>query len=102
MIGVVIATLITAVLRWVVALYLTQKLVSFDVFPKPIQKQMIAGVIMFTIIFPIHRMYGVTWWGDLLTIVGIGAAVYWLVLFAISSQLRIAFRSLRDHAPHSK
>ena len=93
-IGVVVATLITAILRWFVALYLTYNLIVFNFFPKPLQKQFLCGVVMLAIVDPIHSGYGVAWWGDLVALVGIGAAVYWGVLLSISSQLRAAFGSL--------
>jgi len=96
-IGVVVATLITAILQWITALYLTRKLISFDILPKPLQKQFFAGIVMFAVVFSAHRMFGVAWWGDLIGIVGLGAAIYGIVLLAISSQLRLALQSLINH-----
>jgi O-antigen/teichoic acid export membrane protein len=92
--GVVIATLVTAVAQWIAALYLSQKLISFKSAPKPILEQFAAGVVMFLVVFPAHRVYGVGWWGDLIGLVTLGATVYGLVLLAISPMLRGSLRSL--------
>lgn len=92
--GVVIATLVTAVAQWIAALYLSQKLISFKSAPKPILEQFAAGVVMFLVVFPAHRVYGVGWWGDLIGLVTLGATVYGLVLLAISPMLRVSLRSL--------
>lgn len=97
-IGVVIATLVTAIFQWLIALVLTRRLVSFQLFPRPIRRQFIAGLVMFGAVVLLHRLYGVAWWGDLLAIVSVGAAVYWLILLGISSQLRVALQSLLDSA----
>lgn len=91
--GVVIATLLTAVAQWIAALYLSQRLIDFSTVPKPILEQLTAGIVMFLIVFPAHRVYGVGWWGDLFGLIALGAAVYGLVLFTISPILRAALRS---------
>lgn len=94
--GVVVATLTTGALRWLVSLYLTRQLINFDIFPDPLRKQVAAGLIMFAVVLPLHRIVGVVWWGDLLTLVSVGAAVYGVILLTISSHLRVALLSVAD------
>lgn len=91
--GVVIATLITAIAQWIAAVYLSQKLISFRIIPRPILEQSLAGILMFLVVFPAHRVYGVAWWGDLVALVTLGAIVYGVILLIISPILRSSLRS---------
>lgn len=94
--GIVVATLITGALRWLVSLYLTRQLIDFDILPDPLRKQFAAGLIMLAVVLPLHRTVGVAWWGELLALVSVGAIVYGVVLLIISSHLRVALRSLAN------
>lgn len=92
--GIVIATLIAGAFRWIAALYFTQRLIKFNPLPNPLRKQFIAGILMFIIIWLLHLFVAVKWWGDLIVLVGAGAAVYSTTLLTISPRLRVASRSL--------
>jgi len=89
-IGVVIATVVAETARYVGAAYYVSQLVDGVSFlPRTLFEQVAAGLVMFATVEVVAAQVGITSWVWLSLVVGVGAAVYGLVVVTISQQLRI-------------
>jgi O-antigen/teichoic acid export membrane protein len=87
--GAVIGTVVAAGLQYAVLAYRTRTLIDgVRLFPRPLIEQIAAGFVMFLAVEALHSILSVQSWVDLLLLVGTGAAVYGVMLLAISTQLR--------------
>lgn len=93
--GVVVATIVAEFVRYLIYLIVMKRYESaITVFPRTLFEQFTAGVAMFGIVeltnsrLPVHSFI------DLSALVGTGALAYGLILFAISSNLRVTLYSV--------
>lgn len=100
-IGVVIATLLSEIVRYIVAIVmLRREIPEFALVPRAVKEQIIAALIMGGAVWVAQQFVSVVSWIDLGILVGIGIWVYGIVIASISSKLRnttqIAVDSLVD------
>jgi O-antigen/teichoic acid export membrane protein len=93
-IGVVIATVLAEIFRYGSYLFIARRFTTFTIFPKPLIHQMLAGILMFVIVDPIHAWFGVRSWIDLLGFVTFGGIIYIVVLSFLSEPVLITIRSI--------
>lgn len=87
--GVVIATILSEVVRYAALAYTTKQfLPSVQLFSRPLRRQLIAGVVMFVLVDRLHMLNGVSWWGELLLLIGLGGTIYSTTLLMISKSFR--------------
>lgn len=97
--GVVLATIISEVVRYgALARVIKARLPELSLFTQPFRQQLLAGVMMFVVVDRLHAFLGVSWWGELVALVGVGAVVYFIVLIAISESFRVTIRGILDDA----
>lgn len=97
--GVVLATLISEIVRYgALALAIKTHLPGLSLFTQPFRHQLLAGVIMFVIVDRLHAFFGVSWWGELVLLIGAGAIVYFVVLVTVSESFRVTARGIVDDA----
>lgn len=97
--GVVLATIISEVVRYgALVRVIKAHLPGLSVFTQPFRQQLLAGVVMFVSVDRLHVFLGVSWWGDLVALVGVGAVVYFGVLLAVSKSFRVTIRGIVDDA----
>lgn len=94
MVGVVIATIIAEATKYVLLNCYARRYVSYSMFPEPVRHQFLAGVSMFFAVETLHRWWGVQSVIDLLGLVGTGAAVYGVLLVALSDIFRVTARGI--------
>lgn len=100
-IGVVAATVISEVVRYTALAYtVKQHLPEVPLFGRPIRHQLLAGAGMFVLVDRAHAIVGVSWWGELLFLIGLGGAIYFSVLVAISESFRVTVRGILADARH--
>lgn len=102
-IGAVIATVGAEGLRLGLSAYAVQRRVSgISVLPRSLFEQAIAGGVMFLTVEQLSQMIVIASWVSLVSLVGVGAALYVVALMTISQQHRQAVRSLlRDVIPQT-
>lgn len=94
-VGVVVATVLSEFIMYSANLYFVRDMVDdLSPVPKPLLKQILAGLVMFFIVEILAEIIPVYSWVDLLVIVGSGAVVYGLVLLVISHSLRLTLHSV--------
>ncbi|MFC4543256.1 lipopolysaccharide biosynthesis protein [Halosolutus amylolyticus] len=94
-IGVVIATVIAETLRYVLsARVVKRELPDVVLLPRTLGEQVAASVLMFVVVFSLVRTIAIDQWYVLLGVVAVGAAVYSLVLVAISRKLRVTISGI--------
>jgi O-antigen/teichoic acid export membrane protein len=94
-IGVVIATVLSEILRYLLFVFALQReLEGLTVLPRTLFEQFAAGSIMYATVEAAERAVVVQSWVDLVLLVGTGAVVYGVVLLAISPGLRLTLRSV--------
>lgn len=99
--GVVAATIISEIARYTTLAYIIkQYLSSVPLFARPIRHQLFAGASMFVIVDQMHANMGVSWWGELLLLIGLGGAIYFLILVVISESFRVTVRGILADARH--
>lgn len=93
--GVVAATVLSECLRYVTFAYVVrQHLPDLPLFTKPLRQQLSAGGLMFLIVDRTHAFLGVSWWGELLFLIGLGGVVYFATLMITSESLRLTVRGI--------
>jgi O-antigen/teichoic acid export membrane protein len=93
--GAVIGTVIAGGLRYAILAYRTRTLIDgVRLLPRPLIEQIVAGFVMFLAVEGLHSLLSIQSWVELLLLVGTGAAVYGLMLLAISTQLRYIIREV--------
>ncbi len=98
-VGVVVATLGAEVLRYALASTVVRgELPGVDLLPRPVVEQAAAGLVMFAVVYGAAQAVSIRSWPYLVVVVGVGAAVYGAVLFAVSSQVRGLATKLFDAA----
>ena len=94
LLGVIAATIFTEIVR--VGLYLIAGYYLFDevVVTRQISLQLFSGIVMFLAVLGLAEVVAITDWYHLLSVVGVGAGVYFGTLSIVSAH----FRSTLDHA----
>ncbi|PSQ06193.1 polysaccharide biosynthesis protein [Halobacteriales archaeon QS_6_71_20] len=93
--GIVTATIVSEIIRYVSLAYIIkQYLPSVRLLARPIRHQLFSGALMFVIVDRVHTNVGVSWWGELLLLIGLGGAIYFLTLLLISRSFRITVRGV--------
>lgn len=93
-IGVVIATILSEGIKYVISVhYLFRETGAIDIFPKPLQYQIVAGIVMFGSVVFANQYVVVHSFVDLLFLVGIGGIVYGSFLM-VSPQIRFTAQSI--------
>ena len=93
--GVVIATIISVIVQYISLSYVIKSQIpDIALFSRPLQHQLIAGVVMFICVDTLHNMIGISWWGELAMLVSTGGLIYFVVLIAISGSFRITVRGI--------
>ncbi|MFC6755563.1 polysaccharide biosynthesis C-terminal domain-containing protein [Halomicroarcula sp. GCM10025894] len=93
-VGVVIATFLAEFARYIAAIVIIHREVTpFSPVSKPVVQQIASAVVMGAGVALTQQFVTVASWVDLGILVGVGAAVYWLVLLSISKQLRTTLQS---------
>lgn len=100
-VGVVAATTVSEFVKYGFATYVIKQ--SFDqiqVLTQPIRHQILAGAVMFFAVELAHSVVGVTWWGELIVLIGLGGVIYFSVLVPISESFRVTIRGILADARH--
>lgn len=98
-IGVVVATVISEIVQYtILAFVIKQELPEVPLFARPLQHQLLVGAVMYLIVDRLHAMIGVSWWGELLVLIGVGGLVYISGLSAISESFRATVRGVLSDA----
>ena len=98
-IGVVVATIVSEIVKYITLAYVVkQYLPEVPLLTRPLRHQLLSGGIMFVIVDRLHAFTGVSWWGELLFLVGIGGAVYFVALAAISEPFRTTVNGILTDA----
>ncbi|SEO82078.1 Membrane protein involved in the export of O-antigen and teichoic acid [Halogranum amylolyticum] len=93
LVGVIASTVVAEALRLVAYQYVARTDYGGVVVTRPIADQLAAGVLMCLVVFGVERtLLPVTGWPLLLVDVGLGAAVYFLTLLAVSPHFRETLR----------
>lgn len=88
-VGVVIATIVAELIRYVVlSILLKRHLPDLTLFPRTLLEQLGMGTVMFVTVVAADRVIAVRSWVDLAILLAVGAGVYGFGLLAISDQLR--------------
>lgn len=88
--GVVTATIVSEIVRYTALAHtIKQHLPDVPLFSRPLRCQLIAGGVMFAIVNSLHAITEVSWWGELLFLVGFGGIVYSVTLTVISESFRV-------------
>ena len=99
--GVVVATVVSELVNYCVVAYVVkQYLPAIRLITLPFLHQVLSGAVMYIIVDQLHAFIGVTWWGELALLVGIGGVVYTAVLVTVSEPFRTTVRGIfGDVAP---
>ncbi|MFB6200927.1 MAG: lipopolysaccharide biosynthesis protein [Halorhabdus sp.] len=98
-IGVVAATIVSELVKYSILAYVVkQHLPEIPLFTRPLRHQLLSGGLMFVVVDRLHALTGVSWWGELLVLVGIGAGVYFAALTAISEPFRVTVKGVLSDA----
>jgi O-antigen/teichoic acid export membrane protein len=93
--GVVIGTVIAEFVRYLAYIVIVRKLMpNVTVLPRALLEQVGSGGLMFIIVEMIHTRYVIDGWLELLVVVGVGAAVYGVVLLGVSRRVRVTIKSV--------
>jgi O-antigen/teichoic acid export membrane protein len=96
-VGVVIATVLAEVSRYVILAVLIRDYVEgVTLVPRPLQEQLVAGVVMFVAVELSARFVGASTWLNTAVLVGLGGVVYVGILLVISTNFRVTIRSLYE------
>lgn len=99
--GVVVATILSEAVQYIALSYtIKQYLPEVPLFSRPLRHQILSGVVMFVLVDRAHAIVGISWWGELLLLVGLGGAIYFSVLVAISESFRVTVRGILADARH--
>jgi len=94
-IGVVVATVLAEALRYGTSSYAVRGQVrEVDVLPRAVFEQVLAGVAMFAVVEALQQMVALRAWYHVVALVGVGAVVYGVVLFAVSAGFRFTLASV--------
>lgn len=94
-IGVVIATILAELLRYVVlSARLKQTTPDVKIVPRPLAEQVLGGVVMFVVVVAAESVVVVDSWVDLGLLVGLGAITYSVFLLAVSESVRVTVGSV--------
>jgi len=97
--GVVFATVVSEMVRYVaLARVIKSRLPKLSLFTRPFRQQLLAGLVMFIAVDRLHAFFGVSWWAELVILVGLGAVTYFAVLIAISESFRVTVRGILNDA----
>ncbi|WP_232688588.1 lipopolysaccharide biosynthesis protein [Halobacterium zhouii] len=100
-IGVVAATVVSEVVRYTTLAYtVKQYLPDVHLFTQPLRHQLLAGALMFIVVELAHSIVGVSWWGELLLLIGLGGVIYFSVLVAVSESFRVTVKGILADARH--
>jgi len=90
LVGVIASTVIAEIVRLGAYQLLARRLFEQYVAPRPIGEQVVAGAVMGAVVYAaVETVVVVRGWPTLLVAVGIGAAVYFVTLAAVSSHFRM-------------
>jgi len=88
-IGVVAATVISEAVAYVGAAYAVRSIIpSLSLLPRPLIEQGISGLVMGVVVYGAREALPLRWWGYVVFVVGLGGAVYFATLVAISEPFR--------------
>lgn len=88
-IGVVIATVVAEAMRYAgLVVVATNWIETRDLFPKQIAQQLLSATVMMAVVGLVLRVVRIRSWVSLVLVVALGAAVYGVVLLAVSVQHR--------------
>ena len=94
-IGVVIATVVSEIVQYGFLAYVVkQRLPEIPLFTRPLLHQTLVGVVMFAVVDRLHTIVGVSWWGELALLIGIGGAIYFVGLTVLSEPFRVTVRGV--------
>lgn len=93
--GIILATVLTAIVSYVLAISYIRKLTNFDVvFSTPFLKQTLAGILMAVFLFTMKMTYGVSTGFDVFGYVLVGGCVYLGILLFSSPHFRSTARGI--------
>ena len=94
-VGIVYATVLAETFQYIVGVVCLKRMIPESIlFPRTLLEQAVASVTMFVIVSAATLRMAVHSWLDLLLLVGLGASVYGVVLFAISNEHRTILRNV--------
>jgi len=98
-VGVVAATVVSELVKYAALAYAVRRRVpEVLLLPSPVRHQLLAGIGMFVVVDRLHSIAGVSWWGELLALVSLGAFVYLTTLVFISESFRVTVRGILSDA----
>jgi O-antigen/teichoic acid export membrane protein len=93
-VGVVAATVVAELLRYIVLVVATRRVIDIGIITGELPRQIIASGVMYVAVVTVRSAVGEWSWLVLLAVVGFGAAVYVVVLIVISRRLRVTARGI--------
>ncbi|MFB6175825.1 MAG: lipopolysaccharide biosynthesis protein [Halobaculum sp.] len=97
-IGAVIATLATGVVRFLVSVVVSRRVLGVFPVTRLHAAQVLSGLVMYAVVAQSYRAFGIASWVDLLVLVGVGAVAYGGCLTVVSARLRRTSVSLLTRA----
>jgi len=98
LLGVVAAVVLAHAVRVLVGEGMLYAAFDRAVIPRGVGRQLVAGVLMWAVVAGLHRYVPITGWFRLFVVVGVGAAVYSVVLLALDEYLRGMVQSILHDA----
>jgi len=95
--GVVIATVVASVIEYSAGAYLLS-LYDLPSVSRTVIYEILAGILMYVALIPLARFVSIESWFTLFLVVGIGAVIYFTVLFVVSARIRGVVQSLLGNA----
>ncbi|EMA69042.1 polysaccharide biosynthesis protein [Halorubrum aidingense JCM 13560] len=97
--GVIAATIVSEIVKYTALAYaVKQYLPEVSLLNRPLRSQLLSGMVMFVVVESAHSAIGVSWWGDLTVLIGLGGIIYFTVLTAISESFRVTVKGVLSDA----
>lgn len=94
-IGVVVGSTIAQSVTYILSIYVVKmEISSLTTIPRPLLHQLVSGGVMAAVIWGLRQIIPVQSWVYITVLVGVGAAVYGIILLAISKHHRVTLRNV--------
>lgn len=97
--GVVVATVVSEIIAYVVRAYVVRSLVpSVTLLPRPLLEQLTSGVIMAVSIYGVREILRLSHWSIVVLVVALGGIAYFGTLVVISEPFRVTIKAIATDA----
>jgi O-antigen/teichoic acid export membrane protein len=90
--GIIAAMIVSEGVWYVLAMTVLRREHDVPWLPRPVSVQVLAGVVMFAVVEAVQRFVGLDPWYMVFVTIGLGASVYFAVLFGVSREIRRTVR----------